>query len=639
MKHLFSLNLNRKRERIFAAVKDLMARESQNKPLILVIEDLHWIDKTSEQFLDYLINWLADSPILLILLYRPGYVHQWGSKSYYSKMGLRQLTAISSAKLIRAILYDCEIESELETLILNRSAGVPLYIEELTQSLLESGSIQREKNQCFLAIAPNDIRVPDTLQGIIAARIDRIEENLKRIMQVASVIGREFAYRILHAITGMKDELKSRLLNLQELEFIYEKSLSPELEYIFKHALTQEVAYNSLLLKKRKEIHARIGKAIEEIYDERPEELYEILAYHYSQSEQTKKALYYLQLSGEKSTRNHSLNEAIRFYRQAIEILNKQPETQEIKEKKINVLLSMAIPLRVSGYPQNSLRFLKEGERLAKEIGDEKILANFFSLIGNLYGTRGDIQLSQRYGEECFEQSKKIQDVEFMAPAAYDLCNVYMFIGEYSKIIDIAPGVIQHLEKTKRKSEFFNRPDNVYSEICGYYGLSLGMLGNPEKGNKFCEKSLRHAIQIGDLRTMGFCENMCGYLSAIMGDWKLSLDHLQNCIKYFEKANWLWPLSIACSGLAYVNSFTGDREIANKYLEKVHKLRHESPVEIFSSFLYGLLGQTYMNLGDLKSGRKYLERALSLAERNNEIHVQGFSWIGLGQIFTKTSSS
>jgi predicted ATPase/class 3 adenylate cyclase len=616
-----------KKERIFAAVKDLMARESQNKPLILVIEDLHWIDKTCEQFLDYLINWLADSPILLILLYRPGYVHQWGSKSYYSKMGLRQLTSLSSAKLIRAILYDCEIESELETLILNRSAGVPLYIEELTQSLLENGSIQREINQCFLAIAPNDIQVPDTLQGIIAARIDRIEENLKRIMQVASVIGREFAYRILHAITGMKDGLKSQLLNLQRLEFIYEKSLSPELEYIFKHALTQEVAYNSLLLKKRKEIHARIGKAIEEIYDERPEELYEILAYHYSQSEQINKALQYLQLSGEKSTRNHSLNEAIRFYRQAIEILNKQPETQEIKEKKINVLLSMAIPLRVSGYPQNSLRFLKEGERLAKEIGDEKTLANFFSLIGNLYGTRGDIQLSQRYGEECFEQSKKIQDVEFMAPAAYDLCNVYMFIGEYSKIIDIAPGVIQHLEKTKRKSEFFNRP------------LSLGMLGNPEKGNAFCEKSLRHAIEIGDLRTMGFCENMCGYLSAIMGDWKLSTDHLQNCIKYFEKANWLWPLSIACSGLAYVNSFLGDREIANKYLEKVHKLRHESPVEIFSSFLYSLLGQTYMNLGDIKSGRKYLERALSLAERNNEIHVQGFSWIGLGQILAKTSSS
>ena len=628
-----------KKEKIFEAVRDLMVRGSQNKPLILVIEDLHWIDKTSEQFLDYLISWLANCPIMLILLYRPEYVHQWGSKTYYSKIGLSQLTSQSSAELIRAILDDCNIDPELEALILNRSAGTPLFIEELTHNLIENGSIQRELDQCSLAISPEKIRIPETLQGIIAARIDRIEENLKRVMQVASVIGREFAYRILHAITGMKEELKSQLFNLQGLEFIYEKSLFPELEYIFKHALTQEVAYNSLLLKKRKEIHARIGKAIEEIYDERPEEFYEILAYHYSQSEQTKKALHYLQLSGEKSTRNHSLNEAIRFYRQAIEILNKQPETQEIKEKKINVLLSMAIPLRVSGYPQGSLRFLKEGERLAKEIGDEKTLANFFSLIGNLYGTRGDMKLSQKYGENCFEQAIRIQDVEFMAPAAYDLCNVYMFIGEYSKIIDIAPGVIQLLEKTKRKSEFFSRPDNVFCEICGYYGMSLGLLGNFEDGHTYCEKSLRYAIEIGDLRTMGFCESIFGYLYLLIGDWKFSMEHFQKCIKYFEKAKWVWPLSIACCGLAYVNSFLGDRENIYKNLEKVHKLRRESPIEILSSFLYSLLGQTYMNLEDLKSGRKYLERALSLAERNNEIHVQGFSWIGLGQILAKTSSS
>jgi tetratricopeptide (TPR) repeat protein len=576
---------------------------------------------------------------MLILLYRPEYVHQWGSKTYYSKIGLSQLTLQSSGELIRAILDNCIIDPELEALILNRSAGTPLFIEELTHNLIENGSIQRELNQCFLAISPEKIQIPETLQGIIAARIDRIEENLKRVMQVASVIGREFAYRILHAISDMKENLKSQLLNLQGLELIYEKSLFPELEYIFKHALTQEVAYNSLLLKKREEIHARIGKAIEEIYDERPEEFYEILAYHYSQSEQTKKALHYLQLSGEKSTRNHSLNEAIRFYRQAIEILNKQPETQEIKGKKIDVLLSMAIPLRVSGYPQDSLRFLKEGERLAKEIGDEKTLANFYSLIGNLYGTRGDMKLSQKYGENCFEQAIRIQDIEFMAPAAYDLCNLYTFIGEYSKIIDIAPGVIQLLEKTKRKSEFFSRPDNVYSEICGYYGVSLGLLGNFEDGHTYCEKSLRHAIEIGDLRTMGFCESIFGYHYFLIGDWKVSMEHFQKCIKYFEKAKWLWPLSIACCGLAYVNSFLGDRANIYKNLEKVHKLRRESPIELLSSFLYGLLGETYMNLGDLKSGRKYMERALSLAERNSEIHVQGFSWMGLGQILAKTSSS
>ena len=326
------LESQQRREKIFEAVRDLFVRENQNQPLILVVEDLHWIDKTSEQFLEYMIERLANVQILLILLYRPEYKHQWKSKPYYHKIGLDHLTNKSSIELIRAILDDCEIAPEIENIILNRASGNPLFIEELTLNLLENGSIEKHDDQCVLARKVSEIQVPDTVQGIIAARIDRIEENHKRIMQLASVIGREFAYRILQSITGMKEDLKSHLFNLQVLEFIYEKSIFPELEYIFKHALTQEVAYSSLLLKRRKKIHKRIGQAIEEIYTDRLEEFYEILAYHYTKSGHIEKAIHYLKLSGEKSTRNHSLNEAIQFYKQAIEVLNKLTESDETKD-------------------------------------------------------------------------------------------------------------------------------------------------------------------------------------------------------------------------------------------------------------------------------------------------------------------
>ncbi len=173
------LDPKEKRNRTFEAIRNLLISVSQKRPLVVTIEDLHWIDKTSEEFLNYFIDWLAQSPILLILLYRSEYTHQWGSKSYYTKIGLSQLTSQTSAELIRAVLYDCEIEPELETLIMDRSAGTPLYVEELTFSLLENGSIQKEKNQCYLTVAPKDIQVPDTIQGIIAARMDRIEDSLK----------------------------------------------------------------------------------------------------------------------------------------------------------------------------------------------------------------------------------------------------------------------------------------------------------------------------------------------------------------------------------------------------------------------------------------------------------------------------
>jgi len=292
------LEPQQKREKIFEAIRNLLIRISQERPLVLAVEDVHWIDKTSEEFLNYLIGSLASTHILLILLYRPEYTHKWGSKTYYRKIGLNQLTVKSSAELVQDILEGGKVSPEIRELILNRTSGNPLYMEELTHSLLENGSIQKKDHQFVLSGKASDTQIPDTIQGIIAARMDRLEDNLKRTMQVASVIGRDFAFRILQTITGMREELKAYLLNLQGLEFIFEKSLFPELEYIFKHALTQEVAYNSLLLKRRKEIHGEIGQAIEQIYAERLEEFYEMLAYHFVQGEVWDKAVIYLRQAG-----------------------------------------------------------------------------------------------------------------------------------------------------------------------------------------------------------------------------------------------------------------------------------------------------------------------------------------------------
>jgi len=281
---------------MFEAIRLLVTIESQKKPLVVVVEDLHWIDKTSEEFLSYLINSLANTHIMLILLYRPEYTHAWVGKSYYTQVRVSQLSVKASEELVKAILMEGEVVSELSGLVVERAAGNPLFIEELTHSLMENGSIEKRDNRYILARTASHIQVPATIQGIIASRLDRLEGTLKRIMQVASVIGREFAFRILQAVASLKEDVKTSLLTLQDLEFIYEKSLFPELEYIFKHALTREVAYNSLLIRKRKEIHEKVGHAIEQIYVDRLEEFYEMLAYHFSMSENIDKAYTYLKL-------------------------------------------------------------------------------------------------------------------------------------------------------------------------------------------------------------------------------------------------------------------------------------------------------------------------------------------------------
>jgi class 3 adenylate cyclase/tetratricopeptide (TPR) repeat protein len=623
-----------KRQMTFEAIRDLLIRESQSKTLILAIEDLHWIDKTSEEFIDYLIGWLANTPIMLLLLYRPEYTHPWGSKSYYTKVGLDQLGTNSSSELVKAILEEGEMAPELRQLILNRAAGNPLFMEEFTHTLLENGSIERKDEKYVLSGKAFDIQVPDTIQGIIAARMDRLEENLKRTMQVASVIGRDFAFRILQTITGMREGLKSYLLNLQGLEFIYEKSLFPELEYIFKHALTQEVAYNSLLLKRRKEIHEKIGKAIEELYPERLEEFSEMLAHHYYKSDNSMKAYQYMKASGNKSNRSHSLWEAFRFFKDAINILDRLPETEEDKKEKIEVIALLSIPMGLLGYPEDSLQILQKGERLSKEYGDSRALSTFYSKIGNCQTHRGELSLGLEYNEKAFEEARKIQDIELMTQVAFYLCVSYQPAGEYEKLVDIASPVIDLLEETKREEEFYAEV-NIYSGLCGYYGMSKSGMGYYKEAEVFFQKGLRSAQKLGDPRTLGLVEFLYGLQFSFKGDWELSLEPLQKAIMHLEKAKWPLLLGLAWSGLGYSYSYLGDIERAREYVERGLKIQSATTVKAWLYMHYIFLAKIHLDLNDIKNARAFAEEGLKISQDNNEILFEGQSLIVLGRILGK----
>ncbi|MDH3559223.1 MAG: guanylate cyclase, partial [Deltaproteobacteria bacterium] len=479
-------------------------------------------------------------------------------------------------------------------------------------------------------------QVPDTIQGVIAARLDRLEDNLKRTMQVASVIGRDFAFRILQTITGMREELKSYLLNLQGLEFIYEKNLFPELEYIFKHALTQEVAYNSLLLKRRKEIHTRIGRAIEELYAERLEEFYEMLAYQYSRSDSLEKACRYSRLSGEKAEGNYSHREACDFYKGAIDLLNKSPETAENKKEKLEILYLMRAPLIFLGYPEGTLGLHQQGEQLAKELGDERYLARFYMAMGTYYTYKGDPQLGMKYSEDAFEKARKNRDIELMAVLAYGLSVSYNAAGESYKILDMAPEVINLIEKTERESDFFSLALNPYSLLCSYCGWSMSLLGAFDEGKTFLEKGLRNASEINDLIALGFVEMHYGFFYYAKGDWEPSKEHCKKGIKHSEEAKWDLVSALCWSGLGYACAMLEDRETGKRHAEKGLEIHRDSGTEIHLSLTHCLLGWIYLDLGDLKNARSLAAEALKLSQKNNEKAWEGWSWLLLGMISGKT---
>jgi class 3 adenylate cyclase/tetratricopeptide (TPR) repeat protein len=633
------LGPKQKRDRTFEAIRDLLIRISHENPLIIAIEDLHWIDKTTEEFIDYLIGSLANTRIMLILLYRPDYSHQWGSRSYYNSVSVNQLGTESSIKLVKAILEGGGIVPEIRDLILKRADGNPLFMEELTHSLVENGTIRKRGYEYILDRKVSDIQVPDTLQGIIAARMDRLEENLKQTMQVASVIGREFAFRILQTITGMREELKSSLINLQGLEFIYEKSLFPDLEYIFKHALTQEVAYNSLLVARRKEIHEKVGKAIEQIYVDKLAEFYEILAYQYSKSGNLEKAYQYSKLSGEKAVANFSNLEAYDFYKKAINALAKMPQTEDNKKKQIEVCIAAYDTGWVLGCPEDSIQIIKEGARLSKELSNDNNLARFNVYRGRYHLIKGDPLEGIKYTEFGLKQAQRTQDLEQVAPLTCSLVVLYNTIGEYSKTAEITPQIIRSIEEAKKETEISISLFNAYSTLIAHYGLSIGSLGNFVEGFNQFKKGLKFSMSISSVSDIALLEWFYGWILFIKGDGEKVVEHMKKSLKYTEKGGVLLFSGLVSSLLGAGYYLKGDLEKARNFIERGIKIHMDINRKALLSFSYMLLGMVGFDSGDFKSAKNYAEKSVTLSQECAERQFEGMSRIWLGKILYNVDSS
>jgi len=611
-KAYIKLEPSQKRDRTFEALRDLLIRESQNKPLVLSVEDLHWIDRTSEQFLDYFIGWLANTPVLLILLYRPEYTHHWGSKSYYSQIGLTQLTTQGGAKLVQAILEGGEVVPELKELILSKAGGNPLFVEELTGNLLENGTIQRKNHQYVLARESSEIQVPETIQGIIAARIDRLEDNLKRTMQVASVIGRDFAFRILQTIIGMKEVLKSHLVNLQALEFIYEKRLFPELEYVFKHILTQEVAYNSLLQKRRKEIHGKIGKAIEEIYAERLEEFYEMLAYHFDHGEVWDKALVYLRQAGLKATVRSALQDARVWFEQALGVLEALPENPATLEQAFEIRLELLSVLSLVDELRWALERLREAETLAERLDDDRRRGRVCVLMTRMHLLLGELDEALMSGAQALAIARRLGDLELRILTTYVLGMTHYLRAEFEQAVELATDNLAALPADWVYKFFGTGTTASVSDRC-LLVRSLAQLGRFAEAARYEAEAIRLAESTRHAYTVGLAYYSAGTLHLLKGDWAKARSLLEHGLAVFRAGNVAILLRVTVASSAWVLAQLGETSKALNRIREGEQLLERFAASghvAYSAWVYHSLGRACLLLGRLDEARSLGDRAV-----------------------------
>ncbi len=290
-----------RRAETFRALKTLTLRAAERSPVVMLVEDLHWIDAASEEFLAFLADAVPTARVLLVLTHRPGHRHPFGDRSYHRRISLAPLDDAAMAAMASAVLSASALPAELRTLIARKAEGNPLFVEEVTKSLLEDGVLERDGDRIVVARPLDGVVVPDSIHGVLMARLDRLDDGPKQALQLASVIGREFALRLLARVIEVGDGVSALVGELRALELIYEKAAHPELAYMFKHALTHDVAYESILLQRRRELHRTIGTAIEELYADRLAEHYETLALHFGRGEDWQRAFDYHARAAEKA--------------------------------------------------------------------------------------------------------------------------------------------------------------------------------------------------------------------------------------------------------------------------------------------------------------------------------------------------
>jgi class 3 adenylate cyclase/tetratricopeptide (TPR) repeat protein len=548
------------KDRTFETLRQMSLNGSQQRPLICEIEDLHWIDKTSEDYLATLVESLAGAAILLLITYRPGYRPPWLDKSYATQLALRQLAPQDGVVVVRSVMQQALLPERLEQVILAKAEGNPFFLEELTRAVLEYGDQQEAA------------AVPDTIQGVLMARLDRLSEAPKRLLQTASVLGREFSLGLLTAIWDGPKTPPLLLQELTRLEFLYERTGVAESTYSFKHALTQEVAYTSLLITRRQALHAAAGRALEALYSERLEEVQDHLAYHYAHTNAAPKAVEYLTLVAAKAMRSYAHAEAAATLQEAIR--HAERLSAEARDRCVfDLVVRQAECLFYLGRRQKAVTLLLGYQESVQLIQNPMLASAYYEQLALNYMFLGNREQAAHNAQRALEEAQRSQDALTTGRAYYALTLEDGFAGRLLQMVEHAKRAVALLEPTTDRLML---------------GRALYTLG----GSYYFFGDLRRALEVsarveaigeamGDRRLQTQGASFKGWALAACGDWEAGITACQK--------------ALACSPDAYETAL--DR---------------------------GLLGYAYLEKGEHAAALQVLEQALQEAVQYRSAQVQ--SW-------------
>jgi tetratricopeptide (TPR) repeat protein len=618
-----------RRRRTLEALKHVLLRESQVQPLLLVFEDLHWIDTETQAVLDMLVESLPPARVLLLVNYRPEYQHGWGSKTSYTQLRLDPLPEASADSLLQALLGEDASLGPLKQLLMARTQGNPFFLEESVRTQVETGVLVGDRGAYHLAKSLDTLQVPATVQALLAARIDRLPPEDKRLLQTAAVIGTEVPWPLLQAIADTPDEALYRsLAHLQAAEFLYETSLFPERAYTFKHALTHEVASGSLLQERRRALHARIVEALEALVGDRRNDQVERLAQHALRGEVWDKALTYGRQAGDKAQERSAYREAVTLYERALVAHDALPDSRAATEQAIDLRLGLRTVLTALGEPPGRmLDHLRHAETLALALGDPLRLGHVYATLSTNCWNSGEVDCAIDYGQRTLALADTLGHIGLQARAHLSLGQVYGDSGDYAHAIASLAWNVANLQGELRSARF-GANGIVAATSRTYLSDCHAECGTFTEGLALAEEGLRIAESVPHpFSLIAACRSVSG-LYLRQGDVQRALPVLERGMALCQ--DWhillLLPELAAALGLAYAldGRVAAGLPLAAHGVEQlvtVGRPRNLVPVIVY-------LSEAYLVAGLLEEARQHAVQALDLArQRQYRGHQARALWL------------
>jgi tetratricopeptide (TPR) repeat protein len=562
-----STDPQQRRRYTLEAVKRVLIRESQRQPLLVVFEDLHWVDNETQALLDSLVDSLPLARILLLVNYRPGYVHTWNDKTYYTQLRVDPLPPNSAEELLQHLLGPNEDLVPLKELLIHRTEGNPFFAEESVRSLVEAGVLAGEKRMFRPGLRIDDMRIPTTVQNVVADRIDRLPIEEKHLLQTASVIGVIVPFGLLRSVAELQDEELYRCLtHLQSAEFLYETNLFPELEYSFKHALTNEVTYGALLHERKTDLHGRVVRALETTIQIASHNHVEKLAHHAFNGELWDKAVGYLKDAGDTAASRSAFRNAVLYFERALEALRHLPKSPDNVKRGIDLCIEIRSALFVFNEFKRGFEYLEQAIEAAKALNDHERLGKLFTCMTAHWNLEGNSEQAVITGKQALKYMVGQKNIDSNIVAHNWLGVAYHNLGQFELSIDELNNALSLIPEA-RNAEFFGTNGIVSVNCKAWLIRSLAQIGKFRETLRYGEEAIQTATERDYPLSIVFAYYAVGAVALVQGEFKQAVVALEHGLKICEAAEIPVQRPLVVAGLAAAYAFVGRCDQALRLLE------------------------------------------------------------------------